>query len=426
MTKNIIKFIVTIIMFNTINISQIAFAANSSSLQNEIDKNKQEINDLEKQKSALNEEKKTANKDLDSILNRINEKNFKLSEIDKNIESYQGKIDELQSKITSYENSIKNNNNIIEDKELIIDNKEKEMEETEALLGSRLRNYYKNNMSTQIMYTILQSHGFINLINNIRTINKLVEIDSKLINLSKEIKETVEKEKELIQKETDKLNDEKKQIEVLQNEQIEIQNKYIREKNVYEAQMNELRGLEDEKQNIVSSLSNEENGIQEKIGDLNSYNDDLKEQIDNLFININNKSNVSNSVSSGERFIMPANGPISSPYGPRKHPIFGTNGFHTGIDIAASNNSSIYASKSGKVVFAGVQSGYGNTVIVDHGGGIQTLYAHCSTILVSSGQAVNRGEEIAKVGSTGNSTGPHLHFEVRVNGKHQNPSSYLN
>ncbi|MDS0525054.1 peptidoglycan DD-metalloendopeptidase family protein [Clostridium sp. SHJSY1] len=425
MMKNVIKVIIMTIMFNTMVISQVVFAANGSSLQSEIENNKRQIDALEKQKNDLNEEKKTANKNLDLILNRINEKNNKLVDANKNIESFQSKIDELKNKINDYENNIKNNNDIIREKVLLIESKENEMEQTENLLGNRLRNYYKNNISTQIIYTILQSDGFVNLISNINTINKLVEMDSKLINVSKEIKQIVEKEKESIQEETDKLNKEKEQIEVLQKEQVQIQKSHIEEKNIYEAQMNELKILEDEKQNILNSLSDEEKEIQEKIGDLNSYNNNLQGQIDNLFNNINNKINVENNISSGEAFLMPANGPISSPYGPRVHPIFGTNGFHTGIDIAAGNNSPIYASKSGKVVFAGVQSGYGNTVIIDHGSGIQTLYAHCNSISVSNGQAVTRGDVIAKVGSTGNSTGPHLHFEVRLNGKHQNPSSYL-
>ncbi|MNM92812.1 Murein hydrolase activator EnvC precursor [compost metagenome] len=85
----------------------------------------------------------------------------------------------------------------------------------------------------------------------------------------------------------------------------------------------------------------------------------------------------------------------------------------------------IKASKSGKVVTASYISGYGNTVILDHGSGIQTLYAHSSSLAVSVGQTVSQGQVIAYVGSTGNSTGPHLHFEIRVNGQHQNPTNYL-
>ncbi|TVQ11753.1 MAG: peptidase M23 [Leptolyngbya sp. DLM2.Bin27] len=125
------------------------------------------------------------------------------------------------------------------------------------------------------------------------------------------------------------------------------------------------------------------------------------------------------------RFVFPANGRISSGFGNRRHPILGYNRFHAGIDFAASQGTPIYAADSGQVIFSGWYGGYGQTVIIDHGGGISTLYAHASRLLVSEGQAVQQGQTIAAVGSTGLSTGPHLHFEVRQNGNPVNPAGYL-
>ena len=123
--------------------------------------------------------------------------------------------------------------------------------------------------------------------------------------------------------------------------------------------------------------------------------------------------------------LWPANGPKTSDYGWRMHPIFGTSRFHAGIDIGAGYGASIYAARSGVVVSAGEQSGYGNAVVIDHGDGIATLYAHQSSVAVYSGQSVSRGEVIGYVGSTGYSTGPHLHFEVRVNGSPVDPMNYF-
>lgn len=116
---------------------------------------------------------------------------------------------------------------------------------------------------------------------------------------------------------------------------------------------------------------------------------------------------------------------ISSPYGNRIHPILKTNRFHSGIDIPAPTGTNIVAAAAGRVAFAGTQGGYGRTIILDHGGGIMTLYAHNSQLMVSEGAQVTQGSVIAKAGSTGMSTGPHLHFEVRENGKYVDPMPWL-
>ncbi|WP_322924654.1 peptidoglycan DD-metalloendopeptidase family protein [Paenibacillus campi] len=118
---------------------------------------------------------------------------------------------------------------------------------------------------------------------------------------------------------------------------------------------------------------------------------------------------------------------ISSPFGYRIHPITGEYKMHTGVDLAAPQGTPIYAADSGTVVVASWMNGYGNVVIIDHGNGIQTLYAHIRNggTLVHVGQTVERGQQIAEVGSTGNSTGPHCHFEVRINGTPVDPMGYL-
>ncbi|MCU1463386.1 MAG: peptidase [Acidimicrobiales bacterium] len=122
---------------------------------------------------------------------------------------------------------------------------------------------------------------------------------------------------------------------------------------------------------------------------------------------------------SGAGLIWPVNGPVTSGFGMR----WGR--MHQGIDIGASYGTPIRAAKAGVVIFAGQMSGYGNVIIIDHGGGFSTLYAHQSQLGVSDGASVSQGQVIGYVGSTGHSTGPHLHFETRVNGSPQNPRNYL-
>ena len=124
-------------------------------------------------------------------------------------------------------------------------------------------------------------------------------------------------------------------------------------------------------------------------------------------------------------FSLPSGGRLTSSFGYRVHPILGYRRFHSGIDFGAPHGSAIRAADSGTVIFAGWYGGYGRSVIIDHGGGLTTLYAHASELYVSERQSVERGQAIAAIGSTGLSTGPHLHFEVRRNGDPVNPLEYL-
>lgn len=122
---------------------------------------------------------------------------------------------------------------------------------------------------------------------------------------------------------------------------------------------------------------------------------------------------------------FPTGGRITSRFGSRVHPVLGYRRFHAGVDFGAAHGSRITAADSGKVIFSGWYGGYGNSVIIDHGGGLTTLYAHASRLSVREGQSVLKGQAIASVGSTGLSTGPHLHFEVRRNGSPVDPMGFL-
>jgi len=125
------------------------------------------------------------------------------------------------------------------------------------------------------------------------------------------------------------------------------------------------------------------------------------------------------------RFIAPVAAGVTSGFGSRFHPILKYRRMHTGVDFGAGYGAPIRAAAGGVVVFAGTMRGYGNVVVIDHGGSISTLYAHCSALLVGDGAHVGQGQLIARVGSTGMSTGPHLHFEVRRNGAPVNPLGVL-
>jgi len=155
----------------------------------------------------------------------------------------------------------------------------------------------------------------------------------------------------------------------------------------------------------------------------------LERQENELLAESNSLTGVINGSSGGGggtgSLIWPVHGPVTSPFGWRIHPILGTKKFHTGIDIGVGYGTPIHAADSGAVIYATWMSGYGNVIIIDHGRGISTLYAHQSSLAVGNGVKVSRGQTIGYVGSTGFSTGPHLHFEMRVNGTPVDPMAYL-
>ena len=156
---------------------------------------------------------------------------------------------------------------------------------------------------------------------------------------------------------------------------------------------------------------------------------ELEHQSKSLGNYINKTTKSTNTTLASSGFIKPIQGRITSPYGWRTHPIFNTRTFHSGVDIGGPNYGEIHASNSGKVIYSGWYGGYGKVVIVEHGivngKPISTLYAHMSSIKVSNGQSVSKGQVLGYEGTTGYSTGPHCHFEVRVNGQTNNPLNYI-
>ena len=200
-----------------------------------------------------------------------------------------------------------------------------------------------------------------------------------------------------------------------------------------EAENKRLAGLKSEADSQMAALKAKQDEskkvLDEIMADIDQYEKALKaqeaaeaaarEEIRRLTMT----SSGSQTTYSGGPFAWPSTSSyITSTYGTRVHPVTGQVKTHTGLDIGAASGTDIYAAAEGTVLVSGWNAGgYGNYVVIDHGGGLTTLYAHCSSLNVSAGQKVSRGQVIAKCGSTGMSTGPHLHFEVRQDGKAYNP-----
>lgn len=188
------------------------------------------------------------------------------------------------------------------------------------------------------------------------------------------------------------------------------------------SQQNSIKQAIAQNQSMINKLKTDKAYYQRAERELERQSENLQRMISKGYKNSTVKVS-----SSG--FMKPIAGRITSPFGWRTHPIFNSKTFHSGVDIGGPNYGSIRASNSGKVIYSGWYGGYGKVVIIDHGvvGGhpMTTLYAHMSTIKVNNGQTVTKGQVIGLEGTTGYSTGPHCHFEVRINGKPNNPLNYI-
>lgn len=435
--KSII-FMLTCVL--TLNYSVI-WAESTGDIQEQIDKNKESMNQLESEKDRLNNEKEQEKSKLDEILNDIDSKSNELNKVTEEVNNYQSKIDSIQSEVDNIHNNILSTQNDISDKETLIKLKEEEQKSTQELLDKRLRSYYKVDMTSQYIYMVLKSKSITELFNTMGNVLRIMLIDRELINKAKESQYILNNEKKELNEKVEQMNKEEEAIVVKQNELKDVQKEFLVKQEEQQKQMNNLMALESEKSSYIDSLSDKEKELAGKIGDLISYNKDLQKELDDIFANINNNNsnnsgnstsndvNSGNSESSGnsseESFLRPGVGVITDEYGPRTNPVTGERGFHTGVDLGDAYGAPVKAAKSGTVDYSGWISGYGNTIIINHGNGVQTLYAHNSELLVDVGQTISRGQTIANVGSTGMSTGPHIHWEIRINGQHVSPMGYV-
>ena len=356
-------------------------------------------------KNDLNQKKTDAQNTLNDIKNEKATTTNDISKINDNISELSDKIDGLQNEIDDLNDKISENENEIEEKE-------KEVEKKQELLKKRLVSMYKTG-GTSYINVLLGSSSTIDMIVTYDAVDDIAKADTNLIDSIKSEKTNLEGKKQ-----------------ELENNKTEVDSK----KKILDTEQSSLSAKKVEKQEKVAQLSESEQKTQKEI---DTYNEQIREVNNQLaaIAKAATKKSSSKSKSSsakiytGGKFTWPCPSytRISNYFGYRSaaetHGIGSTN--HKGIDMAAPYGSNIIAAGSGEVILASYKGGYGNCVMIDHGGGIVTLYGHASSICCSVGQSVKTGDVIAKVGSTGNSTGNHLHFSVLVNGTYVNPASYL-
>ncbi len=376
MRKKILSAMLAMLMLST----SFSFATNVQTYREKIKENNQKKVQLAQQRNQKNQELKQINQEIYQI-------DAKISTLEASLAAMQEQMRQLNIKIK-------------EIKEQIEETKQ-QIEETESILGQRINAMYKTSDMTYIQL-LMESKSIPDLVSNAYNVQKIVNADRKML-------EELEANREKLEAQNAELLAEKDRMTAIQEkmkkEQAEVENARA-----------SLASKKHEKAKDIELLKAQEAALQKE-------NNSFEQKI----LAAQRASGSNNTPYSGGTFQwpLPIRGTLTSPYGYRSDPFTGYRSFHLGQDIAAPRGTAVYAVAAGKVLTSRYQNSYGNVVVIDHGGGISTVYAHNSALLVSEGATVTKGQTIAKVGSTGNSTGNHLHFEVRVNGKTTNPMSYF-
>lgn len=373
MKKNICIIVIAVVLIFAIEISTWA-----TSLSNELEDKK---NDLSNAQDQMNEVKVELSQTLKQI-----------QELDTSIKSYESEIDQLNSQI-------QNLNTNIEATQARLDVAQEDLDRQQQALEARLVALYEAG-DTTYLDVLLSSNGVFDFITNYSLITELAEADSILL-------EKLESSKNEIETSKIKLEEQKEQIKTAKDSK--------------EKTSLALQNSKTLKNNYMSKLSDEEKDLQKQI---DQYKADIRKLEDDI-AKASGQNNGGNYLGGIMAWPTPGYTYITSPYGPRIHPVYGYQITHTGIDIGAPYGARAVAADDGVVTLATYYGGYGNCVMINHGGGVSTLYAHGSQIKVRVGDTVKRGDTVLIVGSTGVSTGAHLHFEVRLNGRHTNPIPYL-
>lgn len=392
-----------------------------SSLKTEQQELKDKVEESEDKIKELESQMAEQEKIIDELNNQINQLNLQ-------IENINDQQDIINDEIVLIERKIEKLDTEIAELDQKIAEKDEEIEEIVHLYGERLRaNYIAG--ETSILDIVTQSTSMSNFFDRLELVRRINESDEKLVKqLDKEIKEIEDMQQDL--------RDAKAEVEA-EKEELEVKKSELQAaENELQAAQEEILEKSSEVNKKLRELNYQTKQLEVSIDKYNSEMDKIDAEIE-AFLKQQEASKPSSGGSSSSShtnskgWVWPvpySNSYVTSPYGYRNDPISGAYKFHSGIDISMPNamGKNLVAVKSGTVILTKhSNSGYGNYVMVDHGGGYVSLYAHCKSLAVSTGQYVNQGQVIAYIGTSGYSTGPHVHFEIRVNGEKKNPANYV-
>ena len=328
------------------------------------------------------------------------------------VQQLDGQLADIQEKIAQYNTMISDKEKEIEETLRDLDEAQARQEQQYAAMKKRIQFMYERSDSFY-METLFGTNSIAGIVNRADYIEALSRYDRDKLNEYVETRKYVELCKEELEVEKQLLDEAREAVE---QEEANV-NSLIGEK---EAQIVSVSG---DIANKEAAIKEYEDMIAQENAEIAALEKAVAEEKARL-----EAENAQARVYNGGMFAWPCPGykRISDEYGSRMHPILGVEKFHNGLDMAAPSGTAILAAYDGDVVAAAYSGSMGNYIMIDHGSGLYTIYMHCSALYVSKGQTVSKGQNIAAVGSTGRSTGPHLHFSVRLNGNYVSPWNYLN
>lgn len=347
-----------------------------------------QLADIQSQISAAQADQANAKEVIQAVMDRL--------------DAIQTELDAANAELSRIRGEQARLNEQIRQNELALQRALDALHARQAVLARRVRAIY---MHGQLNYVdvIIGSKSFSDFANRLELLKRIIRADFSLIL-------EIQEQQRQIEAKRAELEQEKAQLDALEADAVKAQEAIEAKKAEQQRALEEAQAHRAAAEQLESELQQASADVQAKIEAR------LREQ--------QAGGGYTGVVGTGQ-LSWPCSGPITSPFGYRIHPIFGIEISHAGMDIGVPEGTPVHAADSGTVIEADWISGYGYTIIIDHGNGIQTLYAHNSSLIAGAGQSVSKGEVVAYSGQTGNVTGPHCHFEVRINGSPVDPMGYL-
>ncbi|MBZ4686577.1 MAG: peptidase [Clostridiales bacterium] len=352
-----------------------------------------QLDDLRRKQEQIREEMEETRKELQEEKKKEQSLSEQVRELAEQVAAVQHQLEIVERRLLSAEQKVKQ-------AEKDLDIIKQELEQKLETFKERLVDIYRNR-DVKIIEVLTNSTSFTDFLVRVEMFKKIADHDMKMLEEIKQKKKEQEIKKKKLEQKRDEVAALKKETEAKKKELQKRKN----------AQQEMLLAVRQQKELLARALEEKEEDRKKIAAMIRKMELEQK--------------GLSSRAPTRLTWPTPGYSRVTSDYGWRIHPILKTRRWHSGIDIAAPWGSKVVAAADGKVAFTGWYGAYGNAIIVMHGGGISTMYPHLSKILVKEGEFVSRGQEIGKVGSTGLSTGPHIHFEVMKNGEDINPWKFF-